>query len=471
MRVLNHGLKSLYRRPVKTIMLFVIFFIVFNLVFTGLIIDNSIDESKTYIRNQMGGVVEYRMDLTQAMAQRNMNLPSLSLNVAERIANNRYVQNYFVTESANANSDQIEPVETQQTLGGFVRGASDFTLTGSNQAAPLDLVMGNITLVEGSLFSEQNLANGDRVVLVSQDVAQKNDLRVGDVISLAGAGMGAMMPGQRGGMPDNTTGTALDYEVVGIYGAVEDEFSTNTLFAPLTVIDAINNRGDRDETNASIVYFLDSPDYIEAFKAEVSPYITSEYHILYSNDDAYESLTKPLNLLSFIAFLLIWVVFIAGAAIVLAIVTIFVRDRKFEIGLLLSSGEGKMRIVSQYIFEIVLVAIISFGISVGSSTIASKSVSNWIVEHQLLAESSLIAGTSNSTPDINFPQRIQMGRNTTSIYGDVDMESVAAEFDVALNPSVMGNLFMISLLLVLAGSSIPLVVILSYKPKRILQDY
>ena len=64
MRVLIHGLKSLIRRPEKTSMLFVILFIVFNLIFSGFIIQNSIQKSKEYIRSQIGSAVEYRMDFT-----------------------------------------------------------------------------------------------------------------------------------------------------------------------------------------------------------------------------------------------------------------------------------------------------------------------------------------------------------------------------------------------------------------------
>lgn len=67
MRIFIHGLKSLIRRPAKTFMLFIILFVVFNLIFTGFIIQNSIKESKTYIREQIGSAVEYKMDYTAAM--------------------------------------------------------------------------------------------------------------------------------------------------------------------------------------------------------------------------------------------------------------------------------------------------------------------------------------------------------------------------------------------------------------------
>lgn len=68
MRMFIHGIKSLIRRPAKTAMLLIILFIVFNLIFIGFIIQNSVQQSKLYIRSQIGGAVEYKMDFTAYMA-------------------------------------------------------------------------------------------------------------------------------------------------------------------------------------------------------------------------------------------------------------------------------------------------------------------------------------------------------------------------------------------------------------------
>jgi hypothetical protein len=66
------------------------------------------------------------------------------------------------------------------------------------------------------------------------------------------------------------------------------------------------------------------------------------------------------------------------------------------------------------------------------------------------------------------------GRNfmqsSVSLYGAVDMQNVADKFDVSINAKVIGQLMLASIALVLIGSSIPLVVIMGYKPRQILQD-
>jgi putative ABC transport system permease protein len=500
MRMFIHGIKSLIRRPAKTAMLLIILFIVFNLIFIGFIIQNSVQQSKLYIRSQIGGAVEYKMDFTAYMAALEKSRstagttaapttatrpPSLSLKVAETIAKSSYVKSFYITESANVNSAKVTPAQTQTTGGGFQRTFSNFTLSGSNQTDNINFVTGLVKLTEGKTFTADNLKNGDKVVIISKDVADANNLRVGDMVSLSYVASQAQdLPGAGGRnaagttTAATTTAKAVDYEVIGIYTATSttstaSTFDVNTMFTSNTVIYDLKGATGADETSGSVVYMLDNPEHVAAFIKEQSPNLTSEYHSLYSNDDEYDSLTKPLNLISFITAILIWVVFIAGAAIILAVATIFVRDRKFEIGLLLSSGEGKLKIIAQFIFEMMLIAIVAFGISVASSNVASKSVSTWIVNNQLLSQTSLIGSTSTTTTTTGIQNFRGPGQTSTSVsvYGSVDMQKVANQFDVAVSFPVVMNLLMASALLVLIGSCIPLTAIMGFNPKRILQDY
>ena len=176
MRVILHGIKSLLRRPAKTVMLFLILFVVFNLIFTGFIIENSIMQSKEFIRMQIGSAVEYRINNDSLMSyvgsgiqgdrNRTMSLPSLSLQVAEKISMHSFVNNYYVSESADANSSNMSPAQTQQTSGGFRMSFSDFTLIGTNNPEPLDFALGNVSLSNGSLLSAENISRADKVIMI-----------------------------------------------------------------------------------------------------------------------------------------------------------------------------------------------------------------------------------------------------------------------------------------------------------------
>ena len=462
-------------------MLFLIMFVVFNLIFTGFIIQNSVQKSKEYIRSEIGSVVEYKMDYTSLMSANSTpgavatmtRPPALSLSVAEKMAKNPYVTGYYVTESANADSSTITKASTTSSTDTFQRNFSSFTLSGTNGTDNLDFVLGNVTLKEGKTLSQDDVNNASNVAIISEDLATANSLQVGDTISLSQATQ--QQPGAQGGQSNTTSTTsttstskAYDFTVIGIYTAVSTDFDVNTIFTSNAMVDTVNGTTASDSTDGSIVFTLDSADHVDSFIAQCTPYLTSEYHTLSSDDSEYESLTKPLDLISFIASILIGVVFVAGALIILALVTIFVRDRKFEIGLLLSSGEGRLKIIAQFMLEILAIAIVAFTVSIATSNLTSGFVSSWIVDNELLSTSSLIGSTSTTTATSQF----QMGRNqsSTSLYGSVDMQNVADEFNVSINASVLSELMLASVVLVLIGSSIPLIVIMGYKPKRILQD-
>lgn len=480
-RILVHGWKSLIRRPAKTVMLFIILFVVFNLIFTGFIIQKSVQKSKEYIRSQIGSVVEYKMDYTSLMSAMSApgttttmtRPPALSLSVAEKMAENPYVTGYYITDSANADSSTITAASTSSNGDTFQRNSSSFSLSGTNTTDNLDFVLGNVTLKSGKTLSEDDVNNVSNVAIISEDLATTNSLAVGDTIKLTKATQN--MPGSEGGTGKTgtttttatTSSTAVDFTVIGIYTAKSTDFDVNTIFTSNAAVDSFNGTTTSDETEGSIVFLLDSADHVDSFITECTPYLTSEYHVLSSDDSEYESLTKPLDLISLITSILIGVVFVAGALIILALVTIFVRDRKFEIGLLLSSGEGRMKIISQFMFEILAIAIVSFCVSIATSNLTSGFVSNWIVDNQLLSSTSLIGSTSTTTTTNQF----QMGgRNSTTLYGEVDMQNVADKFNVSVDGSVIGELMVASVILVLIGSSIPLIVIMGYKPRRILQD-
>lgn len=395
--------------------------------------------------------------------------------MADKIAQGQYVENYFITESANINSSAIDPAQSSSATSEFTRDFSSFTLSGSNGSDFLDFVLGHVKLTAGRMPTGDEVKSGASVVVISQDVATANNLLPGDSIPLSmatqtrkGANSGGA-PGQ-GGMTGTTSGDESDYQIIGLYEAVLDGFYVNTMFTSNNTICKLRGTTASDETTGSIVFLLDSPEHIDAFKEESAPYLTSTYHILYSDDTEYNTLTKPLNILSFITSILIWIVFVAGAAIIVTLVTIFVRDRKFEIGLLLSSGEGRLKIVSQFVLEMLVIVVLAFLLSTASSSLISKGVSSWIADNQLLSTSSLIGSTAAMALDTETSPFRDFRQSSVSLYGAINMQSVADEFNVSVDGLVVSELMLTSVLLILIGSAVPLSIIMGFKPRRIMQD-
>lgn len=443
MRNLKHGLLSLIRKPTKAIMIMIILFIVFSMVFTGVIIQRSISESKDFVRLKLGAVVEYKADYMKAMKdnldESGYEQMQLSLSTAEEIGKDKRVDHVYITNSSFLESEKYKSV-AGEGMEDMDFGGGYFSLKATKDGNDIEFDNGDAKLVDGELANQVDSTVVENPILVSEQFASKNNISIRDELEFK----------------SYITPEPIKMTVVGIYKGGKD---SNVFYTQYNTVKKINGIEDETVDEASSIYFkLKDPLDVEVFIEEHQSRLPSEYTVLDAGNSEYEKLTKPLDFVSTIANIFIVTVFVAGAAIIIALVSIFVRDRKFEIGLLLASGEGKFKIVSQFVIEITLVAILAFFGSVLLSYKSSEAVSSWIVENQLIEE-------ENSMEDMFF---FDMGGAST--LGDVSMDSVADEFEINIDGNLILTLFVINLSVVLIASTIPLVVIMSYKPREALQD-
>lgn len=448
MRVLKHAILSLLRKPTKAIMIFIILLVVFGLVFTGIIIQNSIVRSKEFVRTELGALVELKADYAKAMKDQigedkfvQLSLPT---SLAKEIAKDSAVKKLYISDMAGVTNPSLESAQ-KEGAGGSIRmatgpgGEASFILLGSNESVPLEFEYGSLILTQGHHPEAED--QGRDTLLLSEEFASKNNLSLGDTVDLTSP-------------MDNKT---YSFEVIGIFSGY-DSFAVDQMYTSLESVKKLAGAKADVENAASINFALNDPLEVDAFIARHENQMPSEYTYLYASDTEYETLTRPLDLMSTITSILLWVVFVAGAIIMIAIVTIFVRDRKFEIGLLLSSGETKIKIVSQFILEILIVSFLAFIVSAGASNLTSDYAANWIVNNQLVEDE-----TSNEG-------NMFISKGFGSVQNDVNMSDVADDFDISIDIDVILNLVLISFGLILFSTSAPLLIILSYKPRESLQD-
>ncbi len=461
MRILQHSFKSLVRKPVKGIMIFFILVLVFGLVFTGIIVQNSVSESKEYVRVKLGATVRIVPDYMKAMADEvddySIMRPNESL--ADDLADDERIKGVFFVKngwsqgvdivSGRNNQDEFEDMPED-----YVREAY-FDMVGTNQPKPIEFELGNLNLDDGEFFTQEQVDNGEKVVLITHELAKANNFKVGDTLTILNEQK--MYSSNNFEYDPESTEFQDDFTIVGIYSGNGSD-QADRLFMPFQVITDYAWEGEEDLLD-NVYLLLYDPLDVDQFIEDNKDKLPNEYMTLDANDDEYKTLTQPLDLLELITSLLIWVIFIAGALIVLSIVTIFVRDRKFEIGLLLASGESKLKIISQFVLELVIVALLAFFVSAGVSQLSSDFVGSWIVENQLMTE-------EQSEQD-ELMERYSYWDQTK---GRVSMTNIAEDFDVSLKMDVVLNLLLISLGILLFAASIPLIIILSYKPREALQD-
>lgn len=454
MRIFQHGLKSIMRKKVKTLMLFSIFFVVFSLVFSGIVINNAVDDSKTYIREEVGAVVQYTINFNEwrQSDEASNTIPTVDFDIAYQLSESDYVDYMYTVQTTMWSSTELTGYANESTISfkGMGQGggtgedsttdisSETFSVSAVSETETLNMINGDDTLIDGSLFTDTDMEEGNLVAYITSELAVENNLIVGDTFELNGE----------------------DFEIVGLYDTVNEE--KNIIYIPNETYLNYNIDGEFAMFIGEVYYFLNSVDDIEAFKAESEEYLPSEYHMLDSNDKEVEELSAPLDLVSVITSIITYVVFIAGALIVIAIVTIFIRDRKFEIGLLLASGEKRSNIVLQFIIEVMVISLIGFAFSVASSFFVADIAAEWIVNNGVLE-------TATATEaSIQISQRNISG--TTSVFGTVTSADVANDFNPNVGLNSIVNMLGVSVLLVVISSMVPLIGIMNYKPRKILQD-
>ena len=452
MKTLAHACLSIIRKPSKAILLFVILLVIFSLVFTGIIIQNRIQRSKEAVRRGLGAIVALEPDFMKAMKDK---LPpedyqkvlSLTTSLADDLSRDPSVVRTHVTEAAAGFSNVLKSAigtgdgsgEGAIIVAGTGTDNSTYLpLYGSNQLIPLAFASGKLTLSEGRHRTDAD--DGRHVVLLSAEFAARNKLALGQQITVK----------------SNDGAISQTFEVIGLYTGA-DTYATDTMYTSPESCRTFTP-GQSEPQISSIHFELGDPMQVDGFLQRNQARLPSDYLRLNAGNSEYTRLTRPLDLMSTITTLMLWVVFLAGALILIAIVTLFIRDRHFELGLLLSNGTPKIGIMAQFVLELLLVACLAFGVSAVTSRLTSGATAGWIAQTQLVEDEST-AGMDETVVFGGEP----------AYTGTVRMEDVARQFDVSIDAKTMTSLTLISLGLLLAAAVAPLSVILAFKPRESLQ--
>jgi putative ABC transport system permease protein len=111
----------------------------------------------------------------------------------------------------------------------------------------------------------------------------------------------------------------------------------------------------------------------------------------------YQQMLSPLNNVSSFAKNIVILVAIAGAIILTLIVVLQIRERKFEIGVLMSLGESKVKIVTQFFTELVMVMVVAVVLSSIGGSFVGTAVGKQLLNQQ--TEQTTSANTNQANSD------------------------------------------------------------------------
>ena len=158
----------------------------------------------------------------------------------------------------------------------------------------------------------------------------------------------------------------------------------NTIFSSYTMVNTLT--GSEGKTIDSAVYNLEDPKDMDSFVKQANKLIDTDTFSLETNDQMYQQMLQPLNNVSSFAKNIVILVAAAGVIILTLIIMLSIRERKYEIGVLLSLGESRMKVVSQFFVEMFICMIFALGIAAASGNVVGNAVGNQLLSQQTTSQ-------------------------------------------------------------------------------------
>ena len=356
------------------------------------------------------------------------------------------------------------------------------------------------TIVKGRFYSQEEIDNLANVVLVTEEFAKVNGLDVGDEIKIKIEAFNKWVQ-ETGVTEDELT---MNLEIIGIFnpgskitpdnpnydwlGAYENPDNTILMPASAYSVQSLkyqqksfdhyaemypeeeyyqdpDNRPSYDNLDEIVIndatILLSDPLDVEDFVEEHSTGL-EKYKKLNANNEEFNRLSKPLDTLSMYANFIVWLVVINAIVIITLVVALTLKTREFEIGVLLSLGASKLKIMAQFFVELAIVALLGFTLSVGTGSLISKQVGTALLENQI------------QEADINEEEDF-FGDDWINVWDsnyvtEVSLEDFTAEYDATISPIIIAEIYVVGLAIVALSIVIPSVMIMRFNPKKILMN-
>ncbi|MGE8205284.1 ABC transporter permease [Heyndrickxia sp. NPDC080065] len=459
MNFIKRAILSIKERKIKTAVIFIIFMIISNLILAGFSIRTATEKASELARQKLGSEVTLQVNLEKLMQTQSRDFDPLTEQDANKLTELPHVQAYNYQTSAPAAADGFKPFEVnsgqgQQQNGGnvMIKGGMegvepDISISGVLYSDLLpDFNDGTSKIIDGKAIDKEDADKA--VALIEKNLAEENKIKVGSKIKVKSV------------MKD----AVEKLTVVGIYETTNADMGMNMKFThPYNKIyvpfkeAAKLKMGDRADSVDSAVYYLDDPKNIEDFKEQAKKTgIDWETFKLDANDSAYKQMIGPIENVASFSHTIVYIVAIAGAAILGLIVMLSIKERRYEMGVLLSIGERKRKLIGQFVAEILFIGVLAFGLSIFTGNTISQKIGDNLLQKEV---------------DVSEQQQVEQPRRMI-VMGAATLNNVQVdpidEIDVSVTSDDLQKLGLVGLLIAILATIIPSASILRLHPKTIL---
>lgn len=332
-------------------------------------------------------------------------------------------KNYIFSKPVNVEEKKVVQENQNITLNDEIKNNSNLVMLNGITASKsnIDFKSEVLKLEKGRHIEE----NDKNKIMIHEKFAELNHVNLGDKIKLS------------------QEGKILELEIVGIYSGektntfngLSSDFIENTVYTDYKSSQELSNLIANNKVT-SVEYGVDDPTKLDDVIKAVENLGINNLMVSKSNKN-YELVTASVESITKITNMIRIGSVVVGVVILSLILMFWVRERTYEIGILLSLGTSKVNLVLQFIVEVLLVTIFGLMIALGIEIATIK----------------------------------YLASNVGNIFSEELPKSIADELmKISVNGIDIVNLVIVMIAIVIISVVVALLPILKMKPKKILTN-
>lgn len=393
------------RQRFKTIILFLVLTLIATFMLTGIAIRDAAKGATADVRNAIGGKIEINLDTEGHMgsSQQNQwgtvygyNGDLITQDIVKAISKVDGVVDYNTEDTAAYYGAGVDFKYLPAAFGLSYTPygeSSAYTATLSSEKCS-GFQSGKYKLVDGRHITPDD----KHACLISKELADYNKLSVGDKVKMYSLDSDAISEFEIVGIFDGTEGTSGNALTV-------DEIPANCGYIDCATL--FEMFGDELDGYQQLTIYVEDPVRVQNVYDRISalPELKGKTLKLSIDTDEYDVVSTPLESLQKLVNTTIVIIAVVSASVLTLLLTIWIRGRKREIGILLSIGKSKVNIILQFFTETFVVAVVAFVASVPFSFSVAAKAGEFLV-------SRVTTGTANLNVQIDaayFPSLYLIG--------------------------------------------------------------
>ena len=334
--MIKNAVAYVFRKRTRTALIFLILTLILAVIYAGFSIIKTSEKMTSVINSANDFGVKIR-----SLKSETFNAESFDL-IDSKLGVEKIYQYEGMAELKNGKVVAGEQMVMREDLPGYL--GNTVMLQAINNVEKDALFRSEVfKLIEGKNIAREEAGK----VLVHEALAKKNQWKVGDKVSLKVLG----------------EEKELELFIQGIftgkkqekYTGMSSDFSENMMFTDYATMAQIFVK---KKLVTSLKILVSDSEKLAALKAEMNKKSVQlgDFEMI-EEENQFSGMVESLDMVKQMIFMMIMAVIGAGIIVLSLVLILWVRERMYEIGILLAIGRSKMKIMGQFILELVLVSL------------------------------------------------------------------------------------------------------------------